>query len=288
MKKLFFIFLFCISISPIQSAPSGGESVAGTVYSCVKDGVRYYSSKPKLGCDTLRTIPYSFISKPAVKKDLSAKNSEIEIFNGNVQGNNVLDSTAGSSGAAHAAAQNGVSNQNNIQDKNKNAGFFAWCMQIVVLSTILAQFYVAIKSVFAVRNSERFVRAFAFATGVLIFLGSFVLGITFADLIVIARLDESLLKYISIGIIIPIVVGMAVTEMTIRALRYGGYRFIRVLLMVAAFTLCQVIYTNYQAFHQEGFFSGESFVSNICYSIAVGVWLIFRHEPDKNAMDSWE
>ncbi len=156
--------------------------------------------------------------------------------------------------------------------------FFAVTMQMVVVITLLCQIGVALKVIFEAHGAECFVRVFAVTTGVLIFLGSRALKVTFADLILVARTDEVMLRFIALGGVVPAVVGIVIAQMTIRALRRGGVKLIRVMLLVGVFSISQVAYTNYVAIAQDEIPLDKAFIPNLCYSIAIGLWLVFNHD----------
>lgn len=87
-----------------------------------------------------------------------------------------------------------------------------------------------------------------------------------------------------IGGVLPFLVGVLVSEATILALRLGEPVWIRLMLMVAAFTLSQAAYTNFVALSTEGARLDRAFIPNLCYAAAVGLWLTFRYrEPASRA-----
>ena len=47
--------------------------------------------------------------------------------------------------------------------------------------------------------------------------------------------------------------------------------------MVAGFTLSQAAYTNYVALTTRVTSLDRAFIPNLCYAVAVGIWLTFRY-----------
>lgn len=154
---------------------------------------------------------------------------------------------------------------------------FTVFQQLLILLTISSQIWIAIKVIMAAHGPEQYVRIMAFCTGLLLFLLSRPFGLTFADLMVAARAQENLLNLVLIGGVMPFLVGVMVSEATILALRMGNPIPIRFMLMVAAFTLSQAAYTNFIALTTDGVRLDRAFIPNLCYAVAVGIWLTFRY-----------
>jgi hypothetical protein len=86
---------------------------------------------------------------------------------------------------------------------------------------------------------------------------------------------------IVVGGVFPFVVGVFVSELTIIALYIGKPVPIRMVLMVAAFTISQAAYTNFVAWTAQVTSLDKAFIPNLCYAIAVGLWLTFRFREIK-------
>src|SRR5690606_17661704 len=69
---------------------------------------------------------------------------------------------------------------------------------------------------------------------------------------------------------------VAVSEATIIAIRIGNPVWVRTMLIVAAFTASQAAYTNYTALTMDATSLDKAFIPNLCYAVAVGIWLTFR------------
>ena len=154
--------------------------------------------------------------------------------------------------------------------------FFTVFQQLLIVFVILGHLCLAFHIVLQVSGQERLVRATAITTAVLIFLGSKALKITFADLIIVARTDAYLLNFIAIGCFIPAAVGIFVSQMTIRAIKRGAPFPIRIMLLVGIFTVSQIAYANYVALTREDISFDRAFIPNMCYSISVGLWIVFN------------
>ena len=115
---------------------------------------------------------------------------------------------------------------------------FTVFQQLLILLTIGSQIWIAIKVILAAAGAEQYVRIMAFCTGLLMFLLSRPLGLTFADLMLAARVQDNLLSLVLIGGVMPFLVGVAVSEATILALRAGNPVPIRFMLMVSGFRCC--------------------------------------------------
>ena len=149
--------------------------------------------------------------------------------------------------------------------------------QLLILLTISSQIWIAIKVIMAASGAEQYVRLMSFCSGLLLFLLSRPLGVTFADLLLKASVQESLLGMALIGGAMPFLIGVAVSEATIIAIRIGNPVWVRTMLIVAAFTASQAAYTNYVALTTQATTLDKAFIPNLCYAIAVGVWLTFRY-----------
>lgn len=149
--------------------------------------------------------------------------------------------------------------------------------QVLILLTIGSQVWIAIRVILAADGAEQYVRMMSFASGLLMFLLSRPLGITFADLMLAARVQENLLSLIVIGGLTPFLIGVAVSEATIIAIRLGDPIWIRTVLIIAAFTASQAAYTNYVALTTKVESLDRAYIPNLCYAIAIGIWLTFRY-----------
>ena len=126
-------------------------------------------------------------------------------------------------------------------------------------------------------GAEQYVRIMSFSTGFLAFLITRALGVTFADMMLATHAANSPIALIVIGAVFPFLVGVLISEGTIIALRMGMPVPIRLVLMIAAFTLSQAAYTNYIALQSKVTTLDKAFVPNLSYAIAVGLWLTFRY-----------
>jgi hypothetical protein len=149
--------------------------------------------------------------------------------------------------------------------------------QVLILLTISSQLWIAIKVIMASSGAEQYVRVMSFCSGLLLFLLSRPLGVTFADLMLRARVQDNLLSLALIGGLMPFLIGVAVSEATILAMRIGNPVWVRTMLIVAAFTASQAAYTNYIALTTHVTSLDRAFIPNLCYAIAVGIWLTFRY-----------
>lgn len=153
--------------------------------------------------------------------------------------------------------------------------------QILILLVIASQIWISINVIMKAEGAEQYVRIMSFSTGFLAFLISRALGLTFADLMLITHMQENPVGILVIGAIFPFVIGVMISEGTIIALKLGMPVPIRMILMIAAFTLSQAAYTNYVAISTQITTLDRAFIPNLSYSIAVGLWLTFRYR-DKN------
>ncbi len=154
--------------------------------------------------------------------------------------------------------------------------------QILILLTIASQIWIAITVILKSEGAEQYVRIMSFSTGFLAFLITRALGVTFADMMLATHAADSPVALIVIGAVFPFLVGVLISEGTIIALRMGMPVPIRLVLMIAAFTLSQAAYTNYVALQSKVTTLDKAFVPNLSYAIAVGLWLTFRYR-DKHA-----
>lgn len=149
--------------------------------------------------------------------------------------------------------------------------------QGLILLTICSQVWIAIQVIRAASGAEQYVRVMSFCSGLLLFLLSRPLGMTFADLLLAARVQDDLLHMLLIGGAMPFLIGVAVSEATIVAMRVGNPVWVRSMLIVAAFTASQAAYTNFVALTTQVTSLDRAFIPNLCYAIAVGMWLTFRY-----------
>lgn len=154
--------------------------------------------------------------------------------------------------------------------------------QILILLTIASQIWIAVTVIMKSEGAEQYVRIMSFSTGFLAFLITRALGVTFADMMLATHAADSSVALIVIGAVFPFLVGVLISEGTIIALRMGMPVPIRLVLMIAAFTLSQAAYTNYVALQSKVTTLDKAFVPNLSYAIAVGLWLTFRYR-DKNS-----
>ena len=149
--------------------------------------------------------------------------------------------------------------------------------QMLILLTIASQVWIAIRVISSSSGAEQYVRIMAFCSGLLMFLLSRPLGVTFADLMLAARVQDNLLSLVLIGGVMPFLIGIAVSEATIIAMRIGNPVWIRTMLIVASFTASQAAYTNYVALTTQVTSLDRAYIPNLCYAVAIGIWLTFRY-----------
>lgn len=157
---------------------------------------------------------------------------------------------------------------------------FTIIQQLLILLTIAGQIWVSLKVIFSAIGNERYVRLMSFCTGLLVFLLCRPLRITFADLMVQMQGQASTLQMIMLGGVMPILVGILVSEGTVIALKTRHPIPIRFMLIVAAFTLSQAAYTNFIVLTTRITTLDRAFIPNICYAIAVGMWLTWRYREE--------
>lgn len=153
--------------------------------------------------------------------------------------------------------------------------------QLIILVTISSQLFIAFKVITSAEGAEQYVRIMAFLAGLLIFLIMRPLGMTFADLMLSAHAQNNLFWTILIGGLLPFSVGVFVSEATILAIRLGSPIWIRFMLIIGAFTICQATYTNYVALTTKVTTLDKAFIPNLCYAVAIGIWLTFRYKDTK-------
>ena len=157
--------------------------------------------------------------------------------------------------------------------------------QILILLVIASQIWISVKVIMQAEGAEQYVRIMSFATGFLAFLITRALGVTFADLMLATHAADSSIGIVIIGVAFPFLVGVLISEGTIIALKFGMPVPMRMVLLIAAFTLSQAAYTNYVALYSKVTSLDKAFSPNLSYSIAVGLWLTFRYR-DKPPPDS--
>lgn len=149
--------------------------------------------------------------------------------------------------------------------------------QILILLVITSQIWISVKVIMNAEGAEQYVRIMSFSTGFLAFLITRALGVTFADLMLATHAADSSVGIVIIGVAFPFLVGVLISEGTIIALKVGMPVPIRMVLLIAAFTLSQAAYTNYVALYSKITSLDKAFIPNLSYSIAVGLWLTFRY-----------
>ncbi|RMH93276.1 hypothetical protein EBB59_05100 [Lysobacter pythonis] len=154
---------------------------------------------------------------------------------------------------------------------------FTIIQQILIILTIAGQLWISILVVRNAKGTEQYVRLMSFCTGLLLFLLCRPLGLTFADLMLRAHGEGNLIEKILMGGVMPFLVGIFVSEGTVFALGMRKPIPIRFMLIVAAFTLSQAAYTNYVTLTTKVTTLDKAFIPNICYAIAVGIWLTWRY-----------
>jgi hypothetical protein len=148
--------------------------------------------------------------------------------------------------------------------------------QMLIMITVGSQMYIAIRVIALASGAEQYVRMMSFCTGFLMFLISRALGVTFADMMMIAHKNQDIMLMVLAGGLFPFVVGIFISELTIYALFLGKPVPIRMVLMVAAFTISQATYTNFVALSTQITSLDKAFIPNLSYAVAVGLWLTFR------------
>lgn len=149
--------------------------------------------------------------------------------------------------------------------------------QLIILLTIAGQIWVACKVILNSGGTEQYVRIMSYATGILMFLVTKALGLTFADLLVASLHQRDTFMLVLIGAIVPLLVGALVSEVTIIAIGIGMPVLTRFVLMLGAFTASQAAYTNFVAVTTHLTSLDKAFIPNLCYAISVGLWLTFRY-----------
>ncbi|MDO5610984.1 MAG: hypothetical protein Q4G62_09500 [Pseudomonadota bacterium] len=154
---------------------------------------------------------------------------------------------------------------------------FTIIQQILIVLTIIGQLWISVLVVRNAQGTEQYVRLMAFCTGLLLFLLCRPLNFTFADLMLRAHEQGNIFDKILMGGVLPFLVGVFVSEGTVLALGMRKPIPIRFMLIVAAFTLSQAAYTNYIVLTTKITTLDKAFIPNICYAIAVGIWLTWRY-----------
>lgn len=154
---------------------------------------------------------------------------------------------------------------------------FTLLEQALILLTIGSQVWISLRVIRSTTGAEQYVRLMSFCAGLLLFLLGRPLRLTFADLLLAARVQDDRLHMLLIGGAMPFLVGVFVSEATLVAMRLGHPVWVRTMLMVAAFTASQAAYTNFIALSTQATRLDHAFIPNLCYAIAVGVWLTFRY-----------
>ncbi len=149
--------------------------------------------------------------------------------------------------------------------------------QLIILLTIAGQIWIACKVILNSQGAEQYVRIMSYATGILMFLITKALGLTFAHLLLSSFHQQDLSMLVLIGAVIPFLVGALVSEVTILAIGMGLPVLTRTVLMVGAFTAAQAAYTNYVAVTTALTTLDKAFIPNLCYAVSVGLWLTFRY-----------
>lgn len=151
-------------------------------------------------------------------------------------------------------------------------------MQGVVVIVTLGQIFVAIKIVLEAERGEQFARMAAISVGLLLFLGSRAFDITFADLMLLAVTDSGLIRLLTYSTVMPALVGLVVAHITISAMNRGNDIAIRIVLLTSVLMLSQISYLNFYAITKTTLPVDKALLPNICYSIAVCLWVVFKFE----------
>lgn len=149
--------------------------------------------------------------------------------------------------------------------------------QLIILLTIAGQIWIACKVILNSQGPEQYVRIMSYVTGILMFLITKALGLTFANLLLSSFHQQDLFMLILIGAVVPFLVGALVSEVTIIAIGMGMPVLTRTVLMVGAFTSSQAAYTNFVAVTTHLTTLDKAFIPNLCYAVSVGLWLTFRY-----------
>jgi hypothetical protein len=149
--------------------------------------------------------------------------------------------------------------------------------QLIILLTIAGQIWIACKVILNSEGPEQYVRIMSYATGILMFLITKALGLTFANLLLSSLQQQETSMLILIGAIVPFLVGALVSEVTIIAIGIGRPVLTRFVLMLGAFTAAQAAYTNFIAVTTHLTTLDKAFIPNLCYAVSVGLWLTFRY-----------
>ena len=158
---------------------------------------------------------------------------------------------------------------------------FTLIQQLLIVLTIAGQVWISFKVILSATGSERYVRLTSFCTGLLVFLLCRPLHLTFADLMLrMHQLRGNLLEMIMMEGAMPMLIGILVSEGTILALHARHPVPTRFMLTVAAFTLAQAAYTNFVVLTTQVTSLERAFIPNLCYAIAVGMWMTWRYRDD--------
>jgi hypothetical protein len=104
--------------------------------------------------------------------------------------------------------------------------------QLIILLTIAGQIWIACKVILNSDGTEQYVRIMSYATGILMFLITKALGLTFAHLLLSSLHQQDSFMLILIGAIVPFLVGALVSEVTIIAIGIGTPVLTRFVLML--------------------------------------------------------
>jgi len=158
--------------------------------------------------------------------------------------------------------------------------FYLFLLHAIIIASIFAQLGYAGFTIYKTDEFERYILIISFSTAVLIFLGSRTLKISFADFMLIALTSDSLLRIISFGGVIPALTGICISHITIQAMKKGKTFVIRVMILVSVFTAIQLANTYLVVLSNKDISLDKALVPNTCYSVCMGLWLVFFYKND--------
>lgn len=158
--------------------------------------------------------------------------------------------------------------------------FFAVLLHAVIVLGLGVYFLVIFKAILVTGGEvERLIRGTAFASGLLVFFASKIMGISIADFLVDAVRYYNPFFFVPIAGLLPAGLGTLLAWYCIRSLNRSTNVAIRLMIVIGALSLIQFGDVYVKATRAEGLALDRAFVPNLAFTLAISLYVILRYDP---------
>lgn len=157
---------------------------------------------------------------------------------------------------------------------------FGFIFQAFIVLGILGLGYMLFEGVVMTSHQlEKMVRAMAVATGVFLYGAAKAMGVSLTVWITKAVESGTWFTFLTVGTLIPSILGILVAKFVIRALKSANYMAMRVILFMGSLILLQFCDLYIETGLRSGLEITRQLAPNLLFLSFFGLYLIFKFKP---------